>query len=96
MTRFLFRALAALCVLFVLGFLALAALRVTYPFELEWQEGGMLDHVLRVLAGQPLYVEPSLEFIAFPYTPLYFHVSALACKVLGVGLPALRVVSILA
>ncbi|TDJ65865.1 MAG: hypothetical protein E2O39_17415 [Planctomycetota bacterium] len=96
MTRFLFRALAAVCVLFALGYLALAFARVRYPFELEWQEGGMLDHVLRVLDGRPLYAEPSLEFIAFPYTPLYFHASALACKVFGVGLSALRIVSILA
>ena len=74
----------------ILLWVGLVLLRVTYPGVLEWQEGGMLAHVLRVRAGRPLYVQPSLEFIAFPYPPLYTWVVVL----LGDGLVTLRLVSI--
>ena len=45
--------------------------RLGYPFDLEWMEGGMLVHALRVRDGLPLYVEPSPDFIPFIYPPLY-------------------------
>ncbi|MBN1336991.1 MAG: hypothetical protein JXB39_13620 [Deltaproteobacteria bacterium] len=45
--------------------------RLSYPFDLEWMEGGMLTHALRVSQGLPLYVEPGPEFIPFIYPPLY-------------------------
>jgi hypothetical protein len=70
----------------------LAVLRVSYPFELEWQEGGMLAHVSRVRAGEGLYAEPSLGFMAFPYPPLFVW----AASLLGESFTALRLVSILA
>ena len=40
-------------------------LRSGHPFALEWQEGGMLEHVDRVLDGEPLYAAPSVDHIAF-------------------------------
>lgn len=76
--------------------LVVAGARLLYPFELEWLEGGSLDHVRRVLDGRPLYGPPSLEFTPFMYTPLYYYASAASARVLGVGLPALRMVSLLA
>ena len=76
--------------------LAVFALRVAYPYELEWQEGGMLAHVIRLRAGEPLYGEPSLEFLPFPYPPLFIWCAAAASSVLGEGFTALRLVSILA
>ena len=48
--------------LFLLLWAALVSLRVAYPFELEWMEGGMLDHIERVRSGKPLYTPPSREF----------------------------------
>ena len=77
-------------------YLFLAFHRIGYPFELEWMEGGAVDHVRRILAGQKLYAKPSLEFVPFIYTPLYFYISALASKVAGVGFIPLRLVSFLA
>jgi len=50
----------------------------------------MVAHLARVRGGQALYVEPSLEFITFPYPPLYLWVASLV----GEGLGALRAVSI--
>jgi 4-amino-4-deoxy-L-arabinose transferase-like glycosyltransferase len=74
-------------------YLGVAALRLRYPFELEWIEGGHVDHVRRILAGEPLYARPSVDFIAFIYTPLYFYLSAGLAMLIGVGFPALRLVS---
>ncbi len=85
----------ALALLYPLAFIAVAVLRMGHPFELEWMEGGALSHVQRILAGKPLYIEPSLEFTPFIYPPLYFHVSAWFARVLGADFFALRLVSFL-
>jgi hypothetical protein len=82
-------------VLYVLVYLVVALLRIDYPFELEWMEGSMVDHVARVANGLPLYVRPSLDFIPTMYTPLYYFVSALVAKVVGLGFFPLRLVSFL-
>lgn len=71
----------------------LAAVRIPYPFELEWMEGGCVDAVARVLDGRSIYPEPSLEFIPFLYTPLYFWLCAPVTAVLGIGYLPLRLVS---
>lgn len=69
-----------------------AALRVPYPFELEWMEGAMVDHAVRVRQGLGLYVEPGPDHVPFLYTPLFFYLGAL----LGGGLQALRLLALLA
>lgn len=81
---------------YILLYVALAALRISYPFELEWQEGSMVDHVQRVLAGQPLYVAPSVEWVPAIYPPLYYYASAGMSLITGVGFPPLRLISLLA
>jgi 4-amino-4-deoxy-L-arabinose transferase-like glycosyltransferase len=53
----------------------------------------MVDHVLRVLSGQKLYVQPSLEFVPFIYPPLFVYLSAMVSMVTGVGFEPLRLVS---
>ncbi len=78
---------------FIAAYLFVALSRIGYPFELEWMEGGSVEHVRRILAGRALYVAPSLSFVPFIYTPLYFHVSAVAAQIVGVGLLPLRLVS---
>ena len=93
--RWVFRVLTALSVAALIVWVLTAAARCGYPFELEWMEGGSLDHVERVLEGRDLYVEPGLEYGAYPYTPLYFWVAAGFAQVFGPGFLALRLVSIL-
>ena len=83
-------------VTYILEYLGLASLRIGHPYDLEWQEGGAVDHVARILAGEKLYVEPSVDFVPFIYTPLYFYVSAALAKLLGLGYLPLRIVSLLA
>jgi Dolichyl-phosphate-mannose-protein mannosyltransferase len=77
-------------------FIALVWMRVGYPFELEWLEGAMVDHVRTILAGRPLYAKPSLSFIPLTYTPAYFYLAAALTKILGVGFLPLRLISIAA
>jgi hypothetical protein len=80
-------------VLFIALYGALAIKRLAYPYELEWMEGGSVDHVQRVLDGQPLYGPPQVEFIPYTYPPLYYYVSAIAARVFGLGFFPLRLIS---
>ncbi len=59
-------------------------------------EGGVVDHVARVVAGEPLYVEPTPDFVPYIYPPLGYHLAALVARVTGVGFLAVRLVSIAA
>lgn len=88
--------LGAMALAMLLLFLATLLSRAGYPYELEWMEGGMVDHVGHVMEGKQLYGEPSFQFTAFTYTPLYFYAGALSAKLFGLDFFALRLVSILA
>ncbi len=91
--RLLRQGLLWFALLFPAAYLGVAVLRLSYPFELEWLEGGCLDHVGRVLDGKKLYGPPSLEFVPFIYTPLYYYVAALVAGIVGFGFLPLRLVS---
>jgi Dolichyl-phosphate-mannose-protein mannosyltransferase len=80
---------------FVLAYLFVAVSRMRYPFELEWMEGGMVDHVRRVLAGLPIYAKPSIDFVSFLYPPLYYEAAAVFARVFGPGFFPLRLLSFL-
>jgi hypothetical protein len=69
--------------------------RIGYPFDLEWMEGGMLHHAQRVMDGQPLYVEPSSEFIPFIYPPLYHWVLGWSAKIFGLSYALGRTIALL-
>lgn len=96
MARRLQYLLAGLSALALLLYVALALMRCVHPFELEWQEGGVLQQIERVLHGERLYAPPSLEYMAFPYTPLFTWLGALCTRIVGPGFLAPRLVSILA
>ncbi len=95
-TRPLRLAALALCGLWSGVWLALALLRLGYPYELEWNGGAMLDHSERVLNHLPLYVRPGPGWFPFEYPPLYFWVCAALMR-LGDGesYVPMRLVSIL-
>lgn len=84
----------ALAAGFIGYFLVLAIMRLQYPFELEWMEGAMVDHVGRLVNGETIYCKPSLDFVALRYTPLFYYLGALLSPLLGVGLFPLRLISI--
>jgi len=87
---------AAVAAAYPLLYIVVALLRMAYPFELEWLEGGSLVQVQRILAGDPLYTRPSLSYVAFPYPPLYYYVAAAVAAAVGPGFHALRLVSFVA
>jgi dolichyl-phosphate-mannose-protein mannosyltransferase len=78
------------------GFLLAAYFRVTFPYPMGVSESESIQSVRQIASGRSLYAAPTLEFVGPIYTPLYFYVSALAARVLGVGLPTLRLVSLVA
>lgn len=88
--------LASLAFVFALGFLVAAIARARHPFEVEWMEGGVLEHVKRIREGKPVYAAPSLDFVPFIYTPLYYHAAAFVSRFTGITLLALCLTSILA
>jgi hypothetical protein len=61
----------------------------------EWLEGNSLVEVHRILAGQPLYPAPTVEYVPDGYPPLYFAVAAVVARVLGTSYLTLRLVSVL-
>ncbi|MBM3286255.1 MAG: hypothetical protein FJY88_02735 [Candidatus Eisenbacteria bacterium] len=94
-TRLLGAVAVALGLAYIGAYIAIALSRIGYPFELEWMEGGAVDHVGWILAGRPLYGAPSLAFIPYIYTPFYFYLAALISLVTGVGFLPLRLLSFL-
>lgn len=89
-----FKYLLAVCgAAYLICYLCLALMRIRYPYELEWLEGGMVEHVMRILAGERLYVQPTADYVPFIYPPLYFYIAAVAAKLTGIGFTPLRLVS---
>jgi len=96
MEKQLRRGVVAAAWLFVLSFIVLSMKRISYPFQLEWMEGGSLEHVHRLLERQPIYGPPDLEFTPFIYTPLFYYLGAVNASWLGEHLFALRIISFIA
>lgn len=82
-------------VIAIVAFLYVTVTRFAYPFELEWLESGMLEHVNRLLDGKTLYNAPSAEFTQLPYAPLYFVAGAAASIFTGAHFWVLRAISLL-
>jgi hypothetical protein len=78
-----------------LVYLFVALHRIGYPYELEWLEGGAVEIAGRVAHGQAIYVAPSIHYVPYPYTPLYFWVTGTLARLTGVGFLPLRLVSLL-
>ena len=71
----------------------IAAYQLGYPFNLEWIEGAMMDHVHRILEGKSIYSEPSIDFVPSPYTPIYFYLSAFLSLIFGPTIKVMRWIS---
>ncbi len=94
--RHLRRVLYGLSGFYLLLFLYTALRRMSYPFELEWIEDGMLLSMRHIALGHGLYGPPTLEFTPFLYGPLFLYVSAALSHLTGIGYTTLRLVSMLA
>jgi hypothetical protein len=67
---------------------------VRFPFLLDLMEGTILQHVARAAHGLPVYPVPAPGFVPLAYNPLYYYLCAPVTWVLGLNLPALRLVAI--
>ena len=89
--------LPAIPALLQLGLMLYAiSMRIAYPYDLEWMEGGLLGHAARIGDRQGIYVEPTVDFIPYLYTPLYPALIALLGGIFGVSYVLGRVLSVLA
>ena len=95
--RLAVRAVIGLALGYLGMYLFCVARRLTFAWDIEWMEGGMLTHAARVLSGKPIYAPPSIDFVAFFYTPLYAYVlAALAYLTGGLSFALGRGVSVVA
>jgi hypothetical protein len=85
-----------LSVVLAASFVLVVVNTIDYPYPLDWLEGGTVDVIRRINRGLPVYAEPSVEYVAFNYTPSYYFIAAGASRLLGDGLMAPRLVSLLA
>lgn len=92
-SRLLLTLLLAVDVVFVGHFFLVSLGRITYPFELEWLEGLMVDYSWRITRGLPIYGPPDASFAADFYPPLFYIVSLPFLVVSGWSLWGVRLVS---
>lgn len=90
------RLVLALTAAWALALALIFALRIGFPLELEWMEGGSLHAALRLQEGRAIYGPPSADFVPFLYTPLYPALLALLGWALPLGYALGRAVSVLA
>lgn len=77
-------------------FVVTAALRVAYPYDIDFVEDGMLMQAWRVANGQPIYVAPSGAFAPHVYMPLYTWLGGLLLAITGPSFAPLRLLSLAA
>lgn len=84
---------------YALGWIAFMAFlwvnHINFPLNLEAMELTVVQHLQRLMAGQPVYVEPSPDFVPLAYAPLYYYVSAPFAWIFGANLFTMRLVAIL-
>lgn len=67
---------------------------IAFPLNLEAMEGTVLEHLRRAMNGLPIYVEPSPEYVALAYNPLYYYLAVPFAWLFGANLFTLRLVAI--
>jgi 4-amino-4-deoxy-L-arabinose transferase-like glycosyltransferase len=68
---------------------------IAFPLNLEAMELTVLQHLKRIIEGLPLYPEPTSDFVALAYNPLYYYLCVPFALIFGTNLLAMRLVSIL-
>ncbi len=64
----------------VILYLFIVYQRLGFPFDLEWGEGAGINQIYRILSGEQLYVEPTLEFAPLVYTPFYYWLASILSR----------------
>lgn len=68
---------------------------IRFPLNLEAMELLVVQHLQRIMAGLPLYAEPSPDFVSLAYAPLYYYFSVPFAWLFGANLFTMRLVAIL-
>ncbi|MEJ2448546.1 MAG: glycosyltransferase family 39 protein [Anaerolineales bacterium] len=76
-------------------FVFVVSQRIFLPMTLEWGEGAGLNQISRIYEGKALFVEPSIDFSALVYTPIYYYLSAALSYLIKPALLAARLLSLL-
>jgi hypothetical protein len=84
-SQIFYACLLALSAAYAIVLATIVACRLTWPFELEWMEGGTLMHAVQLQLGHAIYRAPRVDFVPYFYTPLYSMVLAAASR-LGIPL----------
>lgn len=79
----------------VLFFVFVISQRILLPVTFEWGEGAGLNQIQRILGGKALFVEPTIDFSALVYTPVYYYLSAALSFFIKPVLLAARLFSLL-
>lgn len=69
---------------------------MAFPWPLEWMEGSVLHHGLRLVSSEPVFAAPSARFVPYLYPPLGYLPFGLSSLAFGPSLPAARLASLLA
>ena len=77
-------------------YLGIAVQRVTYPFDLDLVEGGMMMQALRFASHHPVYVAPTADYAPQVYMPLYTWLAGLGLRLTGPSYVPLRLLSLVA
>jgi len=88
------RILGGISVVVITIVLLVMVLRIGFPLELEWMEGGVLHQAHRFAHGQDLYPPPGRDFVPFLYTPGFAVLLGAAGKIFGVTYALGRLISI--
>src|SRR5581483_7957088 len=68
---------------------------VNFAGHLDLMEGVILQHVTQAAHGLAVYPAPTPAYVPLAYNPLYYYIAVPFTWVMGLDLPALRVVAIL-
>ncbi len=80
----------------ITGSLIVAWLRISYPYDLEFIENGMLMQAWRMAQGLPTYLPSNAEFVPHAYPPLYPWLGSWLLRLSGPAYWPLRAFSLLA
>jgi hypothetical protein len=68
---------------------------IGFAGQLDLMESAILQHVAQAAHHLPVYPEPTPAYVPLAYNPLYYYLCVPFTWLLGLGLPALRLVAIL-
>lgn len=88
-------ALAAILVVYMGVMLFLFANHLRFPLNLDLMESVVLQHIQRAATFQPIYPQPTPEYVPLSYNPLFYVLTAPFAWLLGASLPTARLVAIL-